>query len=75
MPRGVTWLDTGTPDSLSDANEFVKVIEKRTNKKIACIEEVAFAMGYIKNSQLLKIISVYGNSTYGEYLKRLIKYI
>lgn len=75
LPRGVTWLDTGTPNSLSDANEFVKVIEKRTNKKIACLEEVALAMNYITKFQLSNVISKYGNSTYGEYLKRLLKNI
>ena len=42
LPRGITWLDTGTPESLADAIEFVKVIEKRTTKKIACLEEIAF---------------------------------
>ena len=73
LPRGITWLDTGTPDSLSDANEFVKVIEKRTNKKIACLEEVALAMGFISKSQLSNTIFKYGNSSYNEYLLRLLK--
>ena len=73
LPRGITWLDTGTPDSLSDANEFVKVIEKRTNKKIACLEEVALAMGFISKSQLSNTIFKYGNSSYNEYLIRLLK--
>ena len=73
LPRGITWLDTGTPDSLSDANEFVKVIEKRTNKKIACLEEVALAMGFISKSQLSSSIFKYGNSSYNEYLLKLLK--
>ena len=49
--------------------------KKRTNKKIACLEEVALAMNYITKFQLSNVISKYGNSTYGEYLKRLLKYI
>jgi len=71
LERGITWLDTGTPDSLADANEFVKVIEKRTNKKIGCIEEVAYVRGFIKHKQLMEVSKKYKGSNYGKYLKLL----
>lgn len=71
MNRGTAWLDTGTFDSLSDASEFVRVIEKRQSQKIGCIEEVAWRMGYITHPQLLAIAKQYAKSGYGEYLSRL----
>lgn len=71
MNRGVAWLDTGTFDSLADASEFVKVIEKRQSQKIGCIEEVAFRMGFINHAQLLKLADYYSKSGYGEYLKKI----
>lgn len=71
MDRGVAWLDTGTFDSLSDACEFVRVIEKRQSRKVGCIEEVAYRMGFINRTQLLKLADYYSKSGYGEYLKRL----
>jgi len=69
--RGITWLDTGTPDSLADANEFVKVIEKRTNRKIGCIEEVAYVRGFINQGQLIKASKKYKGSDYRKYLMNL----
>jgi glucose-1-phosphate thymidylyltransferase len=71
MNRGVAWLDTGTFDSLSDACEFVRVIEKRQSQKIGCIEEVAFRMGFIDYNQLMKLADYYSKSGYGEYLKKI----
>ncbi len=71
MNRGTAWLDTGTFDSLSDASEFVRVIEKRQSQKIGCIEEVAWRMGYISHEQLLELAKLYAKSGYGEYLSRL----
>jgi len=71
MNRGVAWLDTGTFDSLSDASEFVRVIEKRQFQKIGCIEEVAYRMGFIVHSQLLKLADYYSKSGYGDYLRKL----
>lgn len=71
MNRGVAWLDTGTFDSLSDASEFVRVIEKRQSQKIGCIEEVAYRMGFINYDQLIKLAELYAKSGYGNYLKKI----
>ncbi len=71
MNRGTAWLDTGTFDSLSDASEFVRVIEKRQSQKVGCIEEVAWRMGYINHQQLIELAKLYAKSGYGEYLARL----
>ena len=71
MNRGTAWLDTGTFDSLADASEFVRVIEKRQSQKIGCIEEVAYRMGFINHSQLLQLADKYAKSGYGEYLRRI----
>jgi glucose-1-phosphate thymidylyltransferase len=71
MDRGTAWLDTGTFDSLSDASEFVRVIEKRQGQKIGCIEEVAYRMGFLTHDQLMKVAKKYIKSGYGEYLQRL----
>ncbi|CAN5686914.1 glucose-1-phosphate thymidylyltransferase RfbA [soil metagenome] len=71
MNRGVAWLDTGTFDSLADASEFVRVIEKRQSQKVGCIEEVAYRMGFIGHEQLLSLAKLYEKSGYGEYLRRI----
>lgn len=73
MDRGTAWLDTGTFDSLSDASEFVRVIEKRQDTKIGCIEEIAYRMGFINKEQLKEIAQKYIKSGYGQYLLGLIK--
>jgi glucose-1-phosphate thymidylyltransferase len=72
MDRGTAWLDTGTFDSLSDATEYVRVIEKRQATKIGCIEEVAYRRGFINDIQLKVLIKKYLKSGYGTYLKSLL---
>ena len=72
MKRGMVWLDTGTIDSIEAANEFVRVIEKRSGRKIACIEEVAYVHGFINKKQLLKLAEKYGKNIYGKYIKQII---
>ncbi len=68
LDRGTAWLDTGTFDSLSDASEFVRVIEKRQGMKIGCPEEIAFRKGYISESQLEALAQPLQKSGYGKYL-------
>lgn len=73
MDRGTAWLDTGTFDSLSDASEFVRVIEKRQGNKIGCIEEVAYRMGFISKEKLAEIAGPLKKSGYGNYLLGLVE--
>jgi len=73
MSRGYAWLDTGTHESLTEATEFVKAVEKRTSLKIACLEEIAYRMKFINQEQLLEIAEKNGKSSYGEYMKKLLK--
>lgn len=68
MGRGYAWLDTGTPDSLLEAAEFVASLERRQGFKIACPEEVAYRMGYIDEGQLDCLARALGKSSYGQYL-------
>jgi len=71
MSRGYAWLDTGTNEAMTEATEFVKAVEKRTSLKIACIEEIAYKMGFISKEQLIVNIDALGKSSYGEYLSKL----
>ena len=71
MGRGFAWLDTGTHDSLIDAGEYVRVIEKRQGLKIGCPEEVAFRLGFIGRGQLLELAKPLMKTNYGRYLERL----
>lgn len=71
MERGYAWLDTGTHDSLLEANQFVATLEKRQGLKICAPEEIAWRMGYIDTTQLQALSESYGKSEYGQYLKRL----
>jgi glucose-1-phosphate thymidylyltransferase len=72
MDRGTAWLDTGTFGSMTDASQFVEVIEKRTGLKVGCIEEVAWQEGYIDDRALHELASPLIKSGYGQYLERLI---
>lgn len=73
MSRGFAWLDTGTPESMLEAAEFVRTLEKRQGFKIACPEEVAYRMNYIDESQLESSIERLGKSDYAVYLRRTVK--
>ncbi|MBK8721449.1 MAG: glucose-1-phosphate thymidylyltransferase RfbA [Saprospiraceae bacterium] len=71
LNRGTAWLDTGTFDSLSDASEFVRVIEKRQGMKIGCIEEIAYRMGFINKERLLELAEELIKSGYGQYIQSI----
>jgi len=72
LGRGYAWLDTGTYESLIDASIFIKTIEERQGLKIGCVEEIAYRMGYINKKQLEKLAKQI-NTSYGDYLKSLLK--
>lgn len=71
LDKGTAWLDTGTFDSLSDASEFVRVVEKRQGTKIGCIEEIAWQNGFITKEKLLQHAAELSKSGYGDYLKKI----
>ena len=71
--RGISWLDTGTPESLLDASLFMKIIEERQGFKIACIEEIAWRMDFINDEQLKEHAIRLEKSTYGEYINSILK--
>ena len=73
LGRGIAWLDTGTHDSMIDATEFVRVLEKRQGLKICCPEEIAWRMGYIGDEKLLTLAKNLNASEYGEYLRKLVE--
>lgn len=73
MGRGFAWLDTGTHDSLQEASSFIATVERRENLKIACIEEVAYRMGYIDKNKVFELAQPLKKNDYGQYLLRLIK--
>ena len=72
MGRGIAWLDSGTYDSLLAASQFVQLLEQRQGLKVTCLEEIAFAKGFIDEAQLIKLSELYPNSPYGVYLKRVL---
>jgi glucose-1-phosphate thymidylyltransferase len=69
LGRGFAWLDTGTPDSLLSAAEFVATLERRQGVKVSCPEEIAFRSGFIDREALIRAADAYGKSTYGHYLR------
>lgn len=71
LGRGMAWLDTGTHESLMEASQFVSVLEKRTGIQIACLEEIAWRMGYIDTAQLSSLADKLGKSSYGTYVREL----
>lgn len=73
MDRGSAWLDTGTFESMNDASEYIKVIERRTGLKIGCPEEIAYNQGYVSKAQLQKLAEPLKKSGYGEYLLSILK--
>lgn len=73
MGRGYAWLDTGTHESLLEASNFIEVIERRQGLKIACLEEIAFEMGYISEEKLLKLAEPLKKNQYGQYLFEIVK--
>jgi glucose-1-phosphate thymidylyltransferase len=73
LGRGIAWLDTGTHDSLIEASSFIQTIEKRQGLKVACLEEIAYRLGYIQEDQLRDLASRMGKSSYGQYLVRLLE--
>lgn len=72
MGRGYAWLDTGTPDSMLDAADFVRVLEKRQGVKIASPEEIAFRQGFIGEVEMRQAIEKHGKSDYGRYLRGIL---
>lgn len=71
MGRGYAWLDTGTHESLLEAGTFIETIEKRQNLKVACLEEIAYRMGYITREQLIELAQPLKKNEYGQYMLRL----
>jgi len=72
MGRGIAWLDTGTHESLLEASMFIQTIEKRQGLKIACLEEIAYRMGYITAAQVAGLAHSMGNNSYGNYLREML---
>jgi len=73
MGRGYAWLDTGTHESLLEASTFIQTIEKRQSLKVACIEEIAYEMGYISKEKLLDLAKPLSKNQYGQYLIKISK--
>ena len=70
MGRGYAWLDTGTHESLLEASNYIQTIENRQGLKVACIEEIAFEMGYISKEKLIELAQPLKKNQYGQYLLR-----
>jgi glucose-1-phosphate thymidylyltransferase len=73
LPRGIAWLDTGTHESLNQASNYIYAVEERQGLMVACLEEIAFRMGYIQAEDLARLGHAMGSSAYGQYLLRLLE--
>jgi glucose-1-phosphate thymidylyltransferase len=73
MGRGIAWLDTGTHESLMQAANFIQAIEERQGLKVACLEEVAYRMGFISKGDVLRLADEVKNADYAEYLRRAVE--
>ena len=73
LGRGVAWLDTGTPDALLHASNFVQIVEQRQGLKIACLEEIALNLGYIGLDQVIAQAKPIAHTEYGQYLLNLVE--
>jgi len=74
LARGIAWLDTGTHDALMQASNFIQAIEERQGLMVACLEEIAYRMGYITGADLARLARAMGSSAYGEYLLRILEH-
>jgi glucose-1-phosphate thymidylyltransferase len=74
LARGIAWLDTGTHESLMQASNFIQAIEERQGLMVACLEEIAFRMGYITAAELLRLAAKMGSSAYGQYLRHVLEH-
>jgi glucose-1-phosphate thymidylyltransferase len=72
LGRGIAWLDTGTHEALLQASSFIQALEERQGLMVACVEEIAFRMGYITAADVVKLAAPMSNNSYGEYLRRLV---
>ena len=77
LGQGFTWLDTGTHESLIEASNFVRTVEDHQNRKIGCLEDIAYMNGWISREQVEAVIAIYKNNQYGRYLQDVLdgKYI
>jgi glucose-1-phosphate thymidylyltransferase len=73
MGRGIAWLDTGTHDALIQAASFIQAIEERQGLQVACLEEIAWRMGYIGKDDVIRIANSMAKSNYGQYLHRILE--
>ena len=74
LARGIAWLDTGTHESLIQAGNYIQAIEERQGLMVACLEEIAFRMGYISEADLLRLARAMESSAYGQYLFRVVEH-
>ena len=74
LARGIAWLDTGTHESLMQASNYIHAIEERQGLMVACLEEIAFRMGYITAAEVTRLARAMGSSSYGQYLVQMLEH-